>query len=204
MNRGLLFVVSAPSGAGKTTLLKRVMEQVPALSFSISHTTRKLRNGEVDGEDYYFIDHSLFLQMVKDQLFIEHAEVHGNFYGTSHLGVEGQLENGQDVILDIDVQGAAIVREQGSSLGVHIFIVPPSLIELERRLRGRCTENDEQIGLRLSNAESEMKEAEKYDYIIVNDQLEEAVDLLISIIHAERSRSRRLPSGEAITGVFLS
>jgi len=155
------------------------------------------------GEDYFFIDRSLFLQMVKDQLFIEHAEVHGNFYGTSHRGVEGQLKNGQDVILDIDVQGAAIVREQGSPSGVHIFIVPPSLTELERRLRGRCTDSDEQIGVRLSNAESEMGEADKYDYIIVNDQLEEAVGLLISIIHAERSRSRRRPSGEAITGVFL-
>ncbi|MBW1635553.1 MAG: guanylate kinase [Deltaproteobacteria bacterium] len=203
MNRGILFVISAPSGAGKTTLLKRVMAQVPALSFSISHTTRKPRTGEVDGVDYYFILRTLFLQMVDDQLFIEHARVHDNFYGTSHKGVEVQLEKGQDVILDIDVQGAAIVRERQSPAGVHIFIAPPTLTELERRLRGRCTESDEQIGVRLSNAKVEMGEAKKYDYIIVNDQLEEAADLLISIIHAERSRSRRLPSGEPITGISI-
>ena len=203
MNRGLLFVISAPSGAGKTTLLKRMIAQVPALSFSISHTTRQPRKGEVDGADYYFVDRLLFLEMVENQHFIEYARVHGNLYGTSRRGIEEQLRKGQDVILDIDVQGAAIMRQQESPNGVHIFIAPPALTELERRLRDRSTESDEQIGVRLRNAEIEMGEAKKYDYLIVNDQLEDAVDLLISIIHAERSRSRRLPSGQPITGISV-
>jgi len=203
MNRGLLFVISAPSGAGKTTLLKRAMAQVSGLSFSVSHTTRKPRKGEVDGVDYHFTNRGAFLEMVEDGLFLEYAEVHDNFYGTSRKTVAEQRSRGMDIILDIDVQGAAIIRQQDAPAGVYIFIAPPGLAELERRLRGRGTESKENIGVRLKNAVVEMEDTGKYDYLIVNDQLDEAVGLFVAIILAERARSHRLPSGEPITGISL-
>lgn len=203
MSRGLLFVISAPSGAGKTTLLKRAMARVEGISFSVSHTTRKPRKGEVDGVDYHFTSRGAFLEMVEDGLFLEYAEVHDNFYGTSRKTVVEQLSGGMDIILDIDVQGAAIIRQQDVPAGVYIFIAPPGLAELERRLRGRGTESKENIGVRLKNAVAEMEDAGKYDYLIVNDQLDEAVGLFVAIILAERARSHRLPSGESITGISL-
>ena len=203
MNKGQLFVISAPSGAGKTTLLKRVMDRVQKLSFSVSHTTREPRAGEKNGIDYHFTSRSAFLEMIKEGLFLEHAEVHGNLYGTSMESVGDQLKNGIDIILDIDVQGAAIVRNSGMLKGVQIFIAPPSIEELEKRLRGRGTENEEKIVVRLRNGKTEMQAIDNYDYLIVNDQLDEAVDLFTSIIYAERARSHRLPSGEPITGISL-
>ena len=202
MSEGQLFVISAPSGAGKTTLLKRVMAHVQKLSFSVSHTTRQPRVGEKNGVDYHFTTRTTFLDMVKEGLFLEYAEVHDNLYGTSRESVAGQLKNGMDVVLDIDVQGAAIVRSSGGLKGVHIFIAPPGLAELERRLRGRGTESEENIAVRLKNCKTEMQAMGEYDYLIVNDQLDEAVDLLIAIIFAERARSRRLPSGKTITGMM--
>jgi len=201
MAEGQLFVISAPSGAGKTTLLKQVMTLVPGLEFSVSHTTRKPRVGEVDGVDYHFITSGTFLNMVQRGNFLEHAEVHGNHYGTSQESVLEQLRKGMDVVLDIDVQGASIVRQSDTLAGVHIFIAPPCLAELEKRLRGRETETEEHIDIRLSNAVTEMQAACKYDYLIVNDQLDETVDLLIAIIWAERARSHRFPSGKPITGI---
>ena len=201
MTEGRLFVISAPSGAGKTTLLKRVMTRVPGLEFSVSHTTREPRVGEEDGVDYHFIASEAFLTMVQMGHFLEHAEVHGNHYGTSQESVLEQLRKGLDVVLDIDVQGASIVRRSDVLAGVHIFIAPPCLAELERRLRGRETESEEHIGIRLNNAVNEMQAACKYDYLIVNDQFDETVDLLIAIIWAERARSHRLPSGKPITGI---
>ncbi len=201
MIEGRLFVISAPSGAGKTTLLKRVMERVPGLSFSVSHTTREPRAGERDGVDYHFISHSGFLDMVEKDLFLEHAEVHGNFYGTSQQSVLEHLNKGIDIVLDIDVQGASIVRRSDILTGVHVFIAPPSLAELERRLRGRDTESEEHVGVRLKNAAIEMQDARKYDYLIVNDHLDQTVDLFIAIIWAERARSHRFPSGKPIAGI---
>jgi guanylate kinase len=201
MIEGRLFVISAPSGAGKTTLLKRVMARISGLSFSVSHTTREPRTGEEDGVDYHFISPAVFLDMVEKGLFLEHAEVHGNFYGTSREGVLKQLKKGTDIVLDIDVQGASIIRRSDVLAGVHIFIAPPCLTELERRLRGRETESEENVGVRLKNAMIEMQAARNYDYLIVNDNLEETVDLLIAIVWAERARSHRLPSGKPITGI---
>ncbi len=201
MIEGRLFVISAPSGAGKTTLLKRVMARIPGLSFSVSHTTREPRTGEEDGVDYHFVSPAVFLDMVEKGLFLEHAEVHGNFYGTSRESVLKQLKKGMDIVLDIDVQGASIVRRSDVLAGVHIFIAPPCLAELERRLRGRETESEENVGVRLKNAVIEMQAARNYDYLIVNDNLEETVDLLIAIVWAERARSHRLPSGKPITGI---
>lgn len=190
MSEGMLLVVSAPSGCGKTTMLRRVMGELPNLAFSISHTTRSPRGQEQDGHHYYFVTPQRFLDMRnrKPSAFIEWAEVHGNYYGTSRNEVERLQQLGQDVLLDIDVQGAEQVMEKASP--VSVFVAPPSMAELERRLRGRGTEDDDTIALRLRNATTEMKAASRYDYLIVNDVLDEAVASLKSIIIAERCRYR--------------
>ena len=198
MTAGRLFVISAPSGAGKTTLLKRVMAKVPGVVFSISHTTRKPRPGELDGVDYHFVSRSEFLAMIDEGLFLEYAEVHDNLYGTSIAAIGVQLLEGKDVILDIDVQGAAILRKNDQLKATHIFISPPDLHELERRLRGRGTESEEMITVRLKNAATEMTAADAYEYLIINDQVEEAANVLTAIILAERARAHRLPSGKPI------
>jgi guanylate kinase len=198
MTAGRLFVISAPSGAGKTTLLKRVMAKVPGVVFSISHTTRKPRPGELDGVDYHFVSRPEFLAMIDKELFLEYAEVHDNLYGTSIAAIGVQLLEGKDVILDIDVQGAAILRKNDQLKATHIFISPPDLHELERRLRGRGTESEEMIKVRLKNAATEMAAADAYEYLIINDQIAEAADVLTAIILAERARAHRLPSGKPI------
>ncbi len=204
MTAGKLFVVSAPSGAGKTTLLKRVMAKIPGLSFSVSHTTRSPRPGEKNGIDYHFITQAEFLEMIDHGLFLEHAVVHGNLYGTSQAAIDRQRMAGVDVILDIDVQGASIVRRSRQLEATHIFISPPSLRELEKRLRGRGTESEEMIALRLANARSELQAVNEYEYLVINDQLEETIDLLSSIIVAERARAHRFPSGQPIGDIITS
>lgn len=201
MTTGRLFVISAPSGAGKTTLLSRVMARLPGLVFSVSHTTRMVRPGERDGRDYHFISPVEFLAMIDQGHFLEHAEVHGNLYGTSREAVKKQLEEGVDVILDIDVQGAAILRSSGQLDAAYIFIAPPSMTELEKRLRGRGTESEERILLRLKNARQELQAASQYEYLIINEDLSDAADLLAAIILAERARAHRLPSGKPIGGM---
>jgi guanylate kinase len=198
MGRGILFVISAPSGTGKTTLLKRVMARLGELHFSVSHTTREPRSGEQDGRDYHFISKQEFEVMIEDKSFVEWAQVHDNLYGTATAGVEGQLADGEDVILDIDVQGAAIIRDSSKLDGIHIFIAPPHLSVLEERLKGRDTDSEETIQLRLKNAVTEMKAASAYDYLIVNDDLDEAAEILTSIIIAERARCRRRPNGKPL------
>jgi guanylate kinase len=203
MTTGKLFVVSAPSGAGKTTLLRMVMARLPGLVFSISHTTREPRPGERDGVEYHFVSRAEFSAMIDRQLFLEYAEVHDNLYGTSGEAIGAQLAEGLDVILDIDVQGAAILREKGQPEATHIFISPPNLAELERRLRGRGTENEETIKLRLKNAETEIRSAAAYDYLIINDTVEEAAQLLAAVILAERARAHRLPSGKPISKIVI-
>ncbi len=202
MNKGLLFVLSAPSGCGKTTIVKRVMAALPELVFSVSHTTREPRPGEVDGKNYHFVDESTFRQLSQQEptAFLEWAQVHGNFYGTSRDEVLRQQQLGKDVILDIDVQGTRQVQRNASP--VTVFIAPPSLEELEFRLRKRGTESEETIALRLANAKEEMKAVDDYQYLIVNDRLEEAVESLRSIFIAERSRQRRSLSGEPVRLVF--
>ena len=199
MTAGRLFVVSAPSGAGKTTLLKKVMVEVPGVVFSISHTTRAPRLGEQDGIDYHFVSRDEFLTMIDQDLFLEYAEVHNNLYGTSIGAIGEQLEEGLDVILDVDVQGAAILRGKKQLDATHIFISPPNLTELERRLRGRGTESEDIIQLRLKNAAIEMRAAIEYEYLIINEEIDEAAYLLAAIIVAERARAHRLPSGKPIS-----
>ena len=203
MTDGRLFVISAPSGAGKTTLLKQVMGSVEGLVFSISHTTRQPRSGEQQGVDYYFVSRAEFLEMIGQDLFLEYAEVHNNLYGTSSDAIERLLLKGLDVVLDIDVQGAAILRKKNNLGATHIFISPPNLVELEKRLRGRGTESEETISVRLKNAATEMKAATEYEYLIINDRVEEAVRLLTSIILAERAKAHRLPSGKPISNIVI-
>ena len=198
VKEGQLFILSAPSGTGKTTILKRVMANVTNLGFSISHTTRAPRKGEQNGVDYHFVTVAEFQTMRENNLFLEWAEVHGNFYGTSRPAVLELLESGQDIILDIDVQGAAIIAADATVHGVSVFVAPPSLSELEKRLRGRGTDTNETIELRLNNAAKEMDATESYDYLVINDDLEEAVSTLQSVIIAERSHGHRLPTGDPI------
>lgn len=198
MTEGILLVLSAPSGCGKTTMLKKVMADLPGLVFSVSHTTRKPRPGEQDGRDYHFVSHDQF-KTIRDgepSGFLEWAKVHTNLYGTSRQDVEARLADGMDVVLDIDVQGAARIRKNANP--VTVFIAPPSLAELERRLRGRGTESEESLRVRLANAAREMEEADQYSYLVVNDRLEEAVDSLRAIIIAERCRRRRGIAGLAV------
>lgn len=195
---GLLLVLSAPSGCGKTTIVSRVMQDLPGLVFSVSHTTRQPRPGEVDGVHYHFVDAAVFAAIRGKQPsgFLEWAEVHGNMYGTSVDEVDKHRRAGCDVILDIDVQGAAQVRRRVKP--VTIFIAPPSLVELDRRLRGRGTESEATIAVRLNNARKELACVSAYDYLIVNDRIEEAVESLRGIIIAERCRQRRTPSGQPV------
>jgi len=198
VTEGILFVLSAPSGGGKSTILKKVMADLPGLVFSVSHTTRPPRPGEKDGQDYHFVSREDFLtiQQRDPSGFLEWAEVHGNLYGTSREEVAQQLQIGRDVVLDIDVQGAMQVVKAVDS--VTVFITPPSLVELEQRLRGRGTESEENIALRLDNAKKELSQRDKYKYLVVNDQLSDAVESLRAVIIAERCRRQRSLDGKAL------
>ncbi len=195
---GNLFIISAPSGAGKTTILKEIMASVPGLTFSISHTTRPPRKGETHGKDYFFVDRETFTAMRDEHAFLEWAEVHGNLYGTGKAGVEAMLRQGFDIFLDIDVQGARQIKKAGMTNAIFIFIAPPSWKDLETRLQGRGTDSPDTIKTRLANARTEMNEAHRYDYLVINDRLADAVAMLKSIILAERCRKRRAASGEPL------
>jgi guanylate kinase len=188
---GLLYIVSAPSGAGKTTLLKRVMDYFPDIRFSISYTTRPPRSGERDGEDYHFISPQQFQEMVEKGAFAEWAEVLGNRYGTALDSIRISRSQGVDLILDIDSQGARQIEERFDG-GVYIFILPPSLEALKQRLNARKVDGQEVIQFRMAQAKDEMKQARWYDYIIINDSIDEAAEQLKSIIIAERCRRKRV------------
>lgn len=187
MPSGVLYIISAPSGAGKTTLCNELTARMPGLAHSISHTTRKPRPGEADGVHYYFVDEAKFESMVKSGGFVEWAKVHGNLYGTSKAELDRLLGEGKDVILDIDTQGAMQIREAGAS-GVFVFILPPSMQELETRLRGRDSDDDAEIKKRLDRAIDEIKDYHRYDYMIVNDVFEDALDKLRAIIVSDKCR----------------
>jgi len=198
MVNGTIFIISAPSGTGKTTILKKIISEMENVAFSVSHTTRPPRPEEQNGEDYFFVDRAAFEAMQKDDVFLECAEVHGNFYGTSREAVQDCLVQGMDIILDIDVQGARQLRKKVGPDAVSVFIAPPSLTELEQRLRKRGTDSESVITVRLQNARLELADMERYDYVIMNDVVENAVQVLRSIIIAERSRKRRALSGTAL------
>ena len=181
MRKGNLFVLSGPSGAGKGTLVKRVLQRVPDAWVSVSATTRQPRPGEVDGKDYFFLDQPRFDELVSQDGFLEWAHVHGNSYGTLRSRVQERMDEGAQVILEIDVQGAFQVKKAMPEAHL-IFIEPPSLEELERRLRGRGTETEEVICKRMKTAEVELAQKMEYDVQVINDELERATDELVSYI----------------------
>ncbi len=181
--KGKLIVISGPSGAGKSTVVFKAIEERGDICFSTSVTTRKPRPGEVDGKEYFFVDLERFQEMVDNDELLEHAEYVANSYGTPRFYVEQQMENGMNVLLDIEVQGARQIREKMPD-AVMIFIVPPSIEELERRLRGRGTDTERAIEARLIRARQEYAEADFYDYLIINDDLDKAAHQLNAIIDA--------------------
>ncbi|UCC66182.1 MAG: guanylate kinase [Deltaproteobacteria bacterium] len=191
--KGALFVVSAPSGGGKSTLLRKVISQLPGVSISISYTTRPPRSEERDGVDYFFVSHREFIDMVSDGKFIEWAEVHGYLYGTPRANLE-KLMQGEDLILEIDTQGARKIRQEFRN-GVLIFILSPSLEVLGERLRARGGDTEEAIQARLQYARKELDQVAWYDYIVINREIEEATKELTSIIIAERCKAARVLEG---------
>lgn len=189
--RGLLFIVSAPSGAGKTTLVEHLVQILPHLRMSRSYTSRPARPGERDGVDYHFISRAQFEDMIAAGAFLEWADVFGNLYGTAAADTTALMSTGQDVVMVIDVQGARQVKAHGID-HTSIFVLPPSFPVLERRLRGRSKDSEEQMQRRLATARAEVPSYVEYDYVVVNDQLEPTVVRLQEIIAAERSRTHRM------------
>ncbi len=201
--RGLMFVVSSPSGAGKTTLCNRLLRLDPDLSLSISATTRPRRPGEVHGEDYYFLDEAQFSDMRERGEFLESAEVFGNFYGTPKGAVEQALANGQDILFDIDWQGAQQLGEIARDDLVKVFILPPSREELEKRLRKRARDPDDVVQQRMNKADEEISHWAEYDYVIVNYDLDEAQAMMQAILVAERlKRTRQTGLSNFVKGII--
>ena len=192
--RGLLLILSSPSGAGKSTLARRLMDWDPTIRFSVSATTRAPRPGEVDGREYYFRSRADFQAMVAAGDMLEHAEVFGNFYGSPRAPVETAMKEGRDTLFDIDWQGGQQIRN--SALGrdvVSVFILPPSIAELERRLRGRAQDTDAVIAGRMAKSEAEISHWAEYDYVLLNDDLDRTFSDLLTILEAERKRRDRQP-----------
>lgn len=189
--RGMLIVVSAPSGAGKTSLCREISKVIANLGYSISHTTRSPRAGEVDGDDFHFVPEAEFRLMIDRGEFAEWARVHGNLYGTAARSLEEALERGEDIMLDIDTQGARKLRTRYPH-GVFVFVVAPSMKDLERRLRERQSDAPQEIARRMARAVDEIAAWREYDYLIVNRHLDEAVRQLQCLIEAERCRTTRL------------
>ncbi len=189
--RGILLILSAPSGAGKTTLAHELIARAPDLAWSISHTTRPRRAGEVDGQDYHFVSEETFLSLRDRGAFAEWAQVHSAYYGTTRTTIENTLNTGQDLLLDVDVQGAEQLKLCYPE-AVLVFILPPSWQKLEDRLRARGTDEEEAIAQRIRRAQEETRELVRYDYCVINDQLESSVAALHAILCSERIRVSRL------------
>ena len=187
---GMLLIISGPSGTGKGTLVAKLMESDPSFRFSCSVTTREPREGEINGVHYHFVSMDEFNRLVEENAFLEHARVHGNCYGTLRKPVEDMMAAGQNVLLDIDTQGAINVMNNINDY-VSVFILPPSYVELRKRLEGRCTDAQDVIERRLANARGEIELADRYDYVIVNDDLETAYCQLKAIAESEKQRTIR-------------
>ena len=189
--RGILFIVSSPSGAGKSTISRKLLASDAGLEMSVSATTRPPRPGEVDGQDYHFVEVEQFRQMVAENDFLEWAHVFGNRYGTPRAPVEKALSEGRDVLFDIDWQGAQQLHQQAGGYVVRVFIFPPSLDELERRLRARGTDSEEVIAGRMARATAEISHWDGYDYVLVNDDVEQCFQNVKTILEAERLKRSR-------------
>lgn len=190
MNKGGVFIISGPSGSGKDTVMTELFKKMPELLFSISSITRAMRPGEREGEKYNFITRVRFEDMLKNDRLLEHNEFVGNYYGTPREPVERAVANGQDMVIEVDVNGAAQIREKMPE-AVSIFIMPPSFAELKRRLSGRGTESEELIQKRLASALGEIKRAAEYDYIVVNEDITAAADDIMSVILSSRLKTDR-------------
>ena len=186
MRKGLLFVVSGPSGAGKGTICKKLIEKID-IELSVSMTTRQPRPGEEEGRNYFFVPEEDFIRTMNKDGFLEYAKVYGNYYGTPKEAVMRKLDEGRDVVLEIDIQGALKIRESYPN-GIFIFILPPSMTELRKRITGRGSETEDAINLRLGETLKEVAYIDKYDYCIVNNEIDEAVARVAAIIKAEHSR----------------
>ena len=189
--RGLMIVLSSPSGAGKTTLTRRLLQTHDDIRMSVSATTRKPRPGEIDGDDYFFVDKNKFSRMIDEDQFLEHARVFDNFYGTPRGPVEEALNDGGDVIFDIDWQGAQQLAQAAGDDLVRIFILPPDMRALEQRLHTRAQDSQDVIAKRMAKSESEISHWLEYDYVIVNEDVETALAELITIVASERMKRRR-------------
>lgn len=189
--RGLMIVVSSPSGAGKTTITRRLLAEHDDMKLSVSATTRKPRTGEVEGQDYYFMSKNKFVELVDDEEFLEYAKVFDNFYGTPRQPVEEALEQGFDMVFDIDWQGAQQLTQAAANDLVKIFILPPSKVELERRLRTRALDSEEVILKRMAKSDSEISHWAEYDYVVMNDDIQRAMGEVEVILAAERMKRRR-------------
>lgn len=196
--RGLMFILSSPSGAGKTTLADRLLKKEDQMTLSVSATTRPRRPGEAHGQDYYFVDEGEFFRMRDAGEFLEWANVFGHYYGTPRILVENTLSKGQDVLFDIDWQGAQQLAQVAGDDVVKVFILPPSREELERRLRQRAQDSEEVVQKRMAKADAEISHWAEYDYVIVNYDLDESEKLLSSILFAERLKRRRQTGLSAI------
>lgn len=199
---GILFIISSPSGGGKGTLIREVLRSVPDIGYSISFTTRGRREGEIHGREYFFVTRTEFEKLIEQGEFLEYADVHGNFYGTSKTQVLNEVAAGRDIILEIDVQGAEIVKKLVPE-SVGIFILPPSFEVLRQRLTLRQTETAEDLSLRLLNAGGEVRHYADFDYAIINDELQKATLDLQSVIYAERvKRERQIEAVKNILDTF--
>ncbi len=189
--RGLMLVLSSPSGAGKSTISRAVLEREENIALSVSLTTRPPRKGEVDGRDYIFVDDAAFRAMVERDGFLEHAEVFGHRYGTPRAPVEAALEEGRDMLFDIDWQGAQQIAEKARTDLVGVFVLPPSIEELERRLHTRAQDSSEVVRARMAKALDEVSHYAEYDYVVINSDLETSIEEVRSILRAERRRRTR-------------
>jgi guanylate kinase len=187
---GLPIIISAPSGTGKTTILRVLKKHLPDLNFSVSHTTRSPRENEQDGVDYHFTTKENFIGMTGRGEFLEWAQIHDNYYGTARKNIADTLKKGNDLVLELDVQGVESLRDLKYQ-GIYIFILPPSMEELEKRLTGRGTESDNQIKQRLETGKQEIAKSHLYDYAVTNVNVDESVDTILAIIRAEKKRMSR-------------